>query len=74
MAVSDVNEFSPDWPSDSIEVSVREGPDSADKVVATVEATDKDGSREAGDICRYELQTDNQPFVISAQGQIKALK
>ena len=68
VTVVDSNEYSPEWSTDSLEVSAREGRPAGTEL-ATVKATDHDGSKDMGDICRYQLQTDNQPFEISDEGE-----
>ncbi len=36
--------------------------------ILKLEATDKDGSKDFGDICRYEIVNENQPFEVSKEG------
>ncbi len=68
--VDDVNEFAPEWPSESIKAVLKEGEVVEDLV--TLSATDRDGT---GRVCRYTIETENQPFEISdATGVLKPVR
>jgi len=81
--VEDVNEFAPKWKIRSNEkssesepvhtlatnVAIEEG--QLLEEVIRVEATDEDCSPHYGDICGYQIESQNQPFTISKEGVIK---
>ncbi|RXG68551.1 Calsyntenin-1, partial [Armadillidium vulgare] len=67
--VNDVNEFAPVFVDPSYVVSVDEGR-LYDEIV-TLRAEDQDCSPKYGDICRYELLTKDQPFVVDSEGVVR---
>ncbi len=54
------------------QVSVMEG-SSVSSALTTLSASDADGSREMGDVCEYRIESPEQPFRISEQGELFAL-
>ncbi|XP_043229306.1 calsyntenin-1-like [Amphibalanus amphitrite] len=67
--VEDVNEFAPRFTERSYILDVDEGR-LYDEIVQ-VAAEDDDCSPKYGDICRYEILSSDQPFVINSQGTIR---
>ena len=65
--VEDVNEFAPRFTERSYILDVDEGR-LYDEIVQ-VAAEDDDCSPKFGDICRYEILSSDQPFVINSQGE-----
>lgn len=68
MTVLDVNEYKPEFLKESYISQVDEGR-LYDKILQ-VEAEDEDCSPKFGDICKYEIITPNQPFVIDINGNL----
>ena len=58
------DEFAPTWSQERLEFSVPEG-ELVEKI-GEIRAEDKDQS---GKICSYEIETENQPFSISKDGE-----
>ncbi|KAG1668103.1 Calsyntenin-1 [Nymphon striatum] len=69
VTVLDENEYRPVFLQESYVSQVDEGR-LYDKILQ-VEAEDEDCSPKYGDICKYEIITPNQPFVIDINGNIK---
>ena len=70
VSVEDVNEYPPEWDGgqSTVRVQIEEG-QLLDHLLQ-VQAHDQDCSPKYGDVCGYEiLQSDQQPFVISKEGQ-----
>uniref|UniRef100_A0A6A7FN01 Calsyntenin-1 n=1 Tax=Hirondellea gigas TaxID=1518452 RepID=A0A6A7FN01_9CRUS len=66
--VGDVNEFAPVFSEPSYVVSVDEG--RLYQELVALQAHDNDCSPKYGDICRYELLTQDQPFSIDSEGVV----
>lgn len=69
ITVSDVNEYAPTFSEPSYVRQVDEG-----KIyheIVRVEATDRDCTPKFGDVCKYEILTSDQPFVIDMDGSIR---
>ena len=64
----DVNEYSPTFLEPSYVKQVDEGR-LYDQIIR-VEATDRDCTAKFGDICKYEILTLDQPFVIDNDGKL----
>ena len=74
VSVEDVNEYPPEWDGgqSTVRVQIEEG-QLLDHLLQ-VQAHDQDCSPKYGDVCGYEiLQSDQQPFVISKEGQCLAI-
>ncbi|XP_049824303.1 calsyntenin-1 [Aethina tumida] len=69
ITVSDVNEYAPTFSEPSYVRQVDEG--RLYKEIVRVEATDRDCTPKFGDVCKYEILTSDQPFVIDMDGVIK---
>lgn len=67
--VSDVNEYPPRFPADSVRASVAEE-EAVGTEVVQLEAKDDDCG-EYGDICSYEIETESQPFDIDGKGVLR---
>jgi len=65
--VVDVNEYAPVFLEPSYVRQVDEG--RLYEQIIRVEATDRDCSPKYGDICRYEILTTDQPFIIDSDGK-----
>lgn len=69
ITVSDVNEYSPTFTEPSYVRQVDEGRIYAE--ILRVEAKDQDCTPKFGDVCKYEILTSDQPFVIDMDGVIR---
>ncbi|XP_022906089.1 calsyntenin-1 [Onthophagus taurus] len=69
ITVSDVNEYAPTFSEPSYVRSVDEG--RIYREIVRVEATDRDCTPKFGDVCKYEILTSDQPFVIDMDGVIR---
>lgn len=69
ITVSDVNEYAPAFSEPSYVRQVDEGRLYTE--IVRVEATDRDCTPKYGDVCKYEILTADQPFVIDAEGAIR---
>ncbi|CRK90879.1 CLUMA_CG004569, isoform A [Clunio marinus] len=69
ISVVDINEYSPVFLQPSYVTEVDEG--RLYQEIIRVEATDKDCTPLFGDVCRYEILTADQPFIIDNEGSIK---
>lgn len=69
ITVSDVNEYAPTFSEPSYVVQVDEG--HIYREIVRVEATDRDCTPKFGDVCKYEILTSDQPFVIDTDGSIR---
>lgn len=69
ITVSDVNEYAPTFSDPSYVRQVDEG--RIYREIVRVEATDRDCTPKFGDICKYEIMTADQPFVIDMDGVIR---
>jgi len=69
ISVIDVNEYSPTFLEPSYVKQVDEG--RLYDQILRVEATDRDCTAKFGDICKYEILTQDQPFVIDNDGVIR---
>lgn len=69
VSVIDVNEYEPTFLESYYVVDVDEG--RLYENIVQVEAEDEDCSPKFGDICKYEILTSDQPFVIDSDGKIK---
>ncbi len=65
--MSDVNEYPPRFTSDSVRVSLEEG--EMRENIVTLRAKDDDCGEQFGRVCRYYIETENQPFEISDKGK-----
>ena len=71
ITVLDVNEYSPEFDQPAYVVQVEEGKVYGE--ITRVTATDQDCSPEFGDICKYEIQTADQPFTIDNEGNLSLI-
>ncbi|XP_066260044.1 calsyntenin-1 isoform X1 [Euwallacea similis] len=69
ITVSDVNEYAPTFTEPSYVRQVDEGRIYPE--IVRVEATDRDCTPKFGDVCKYEILTSDQPFVIDMDGVIR---
>ncbi|KAH0814861.1 hypothetical protein GEV33_007930 [Tenebrio molitor] len=69
ITVSDVNEYAPTFSEPSYVRQVDEGRIYSE--IVRVEATDRDCTPKFGDVCKYEILTSDQPFVIDMEGIIR---
>ncbi|XP_054091320.1 calsyntenin-1 isoform X2 [Zeugodacus cucurbitae] len=69
ITVIDINEYAPTFLQPSYVTEVDEG--RLYKEIIRVEATDKDCTPLFGDVCKYEILNNDQPFVIDNEGSIK---
>ncbi|CAH0549195.1 unnamed protein product [Brassicogethes aeneus] len=69
ITVSDVNEYAPTFSEPSYVRQVDEG--RLYNEIVRVEATDRDCTPKFGDVCKYEILTSDQPFVIDMDGVIR---
>ncbi|KAK5638899.1 hypothetical protein RI129_013194 [Pyrocoelia pectoralis] len=69
ITVSDVNEYAPTFSEPSYVRQVDEG--RIYREIVRVEATDRDCTPKFGDVCKYEILTSDQPFVIDMDGVIR---
>lgn len=69
ITVSDVNEYAPAFSEPSYVRQVDEGRLYSE--IVRVEATDRDCTPKFGDVCKYEILTADQPFVIDSEGAIR---
>lgn len=69
ITVSDVNEYAPTFSEPSYVRQVDEGRIYSE--IVRVEATDRDCTPKFGDVCKYEILTSDQPFVIDMDGVIR---
>ena len=67
--VVDENEFAPEWDEESVKAEVAEGREPAS--IVRVAARDEDGSDLAGKICSYRIETENQPFEVDSEGNVR---
>ncbi len=70
--VDDENEYPPEWESDSLKLTVREGR-SPRAPLATLAVRDRDGSKRAGGVCAFRIVTEDQPFRVTERGELWAL-
>ena len=66
ITIVDVNEYAPTFLESSYTQNVDEG--GLYEEILRVDATDRDCSPKFGDICKYEILTADQPFVIDNEG------
>lgn len=69
ISVIDINEYAPTFLEPSYVTEVDEG--RLYKEIIRVEATDKDCTPLFGDVCKYEILNNDQPFTIDNEGSIK---
>ncbi|XP_017489866.1 PREDICTED: calsyntenin-1 isoform X2 [Rhagoletis zephyria] len=69
ITVIDINEYAPTFLQPSYVTEVDEG--RLYKEIIRVEATDKDCTPLFGDVCKYEILNNDQPFIIDNEGSIK---
>lgn len=69
ISVVDINEYSPIFLQPSYVTEVDEG--RLYQEIIRVEATDKDCTAVFGDVCKYEILTNDQPFTIDNEGSIR---
>ncbi|KAJ6641242.1 Calsyntenin-1 [Pseudolycoriella hygida] len=69
ISVVDINEYSPTFLQPSYVTEVDEG--RLYQEVIRVEATDRDCTPINGDVCKYEILTNDQPFTIDNEGSIR---
>ncbi|XP_043481445.1 calsyntenin-1 [Leptopilina heterotoma] len=69
ITVVDVNEYAPQFLQPAYVNTVDEG--RLYEEVVRVEATDRDCTPKYGDVCKYEILTDDQPFTIDNEGAIR---
>lgn len=69
ISVVDVNEYAPQFLQPAYVSAVDEG--RLYEEVVRVEASDRDCTPKFGDVCKYEILTADQPFVISNEGVIR---
>ncbi|KAK0096763.1 hypothetical protein PV326_004451 [Microctonus aethiopoides] len=69
ITVIDVNEYAPQFLQPSYVSTVDEG--RLYEEVVRVEASDRDCTPKFGDVCKYEILTGDQPFVIDNEGIIR---
>lgn len=69
ISVIDINEYAPTFLQPSYVTEVDEG--RLYKEIIRVEATDKDCTPLFGDVCKYEILNNDQPFTIDNEGSIK---
>uniref|UniRef100_U5EYG9 Putative calsyntenin n=1 Tax=Corethrella appendiculata TaxID=1370023 RepID=U5EYG9_9DIPT len=69
ISVIDINEYSPTFLQPSYVTEVDEG--RLYQEIIRVEATDKDCTPLYGDVCKYEILTNDQPFTIDNEGSIR---
>ncbi|XP_060534090.1 calsyntenin-1 isoform X2 [Cylas formicarius] len=69
ITVADVNEYPPTFTEPSYVRQVDEG--RIYNEIVRVEATDRDCTPKFGDVCKYEILTSDQPFVIDMDGVIR---
>jgi hypothetical protein len=68
ITVVDVNEYGPTFLEPSYVKQVDEGR-LYDQIIR-VEATDRDCTAKFGDICKYDILTQDQPFTIDNDGEL----
>lgn len=69
ITIVDINEYAPAFLEPSYVKTVDEG--RLYEEIVRVEATDRDCTPKFGDICKYEILTTDQPFVIDNEGSIR---
>ncbi|KAI5755859.1 hypothetical protein M8J77_020208 [Diaphorina citri] len=69
ISVMDVNEYAPAFLEPSYVKQVDEG--RLYEEILRVEASDRDCTPKFGDICKYEITTPDQPFVIDNEGSVR---
>lgn len=69
ISVIDINEYSPTFLQPSYVTEVDEG--RLYQEIIRVEASDKDCTPKFGDVCKYEILTNDQPFKIDNEGSIR---
>ncbi|XP_059490365.1 calsyntenin-1 isoform X2 [Neocloeon triangulifer] len=69
ISVADINEYAPAFLEPSYVRQVDEG--RLYEEVVRVEASDRDCTPKFGDVCKYEILTSDQPFVIDNEGVIR---
>ncbi|XP_018333792.1 calsyntenin-1 [Agrilus planipennis] len=69
ITVADVNEYAPTFSEPSYVRQVDES--KIYREIVRVEATDRDCTPKFGDVCKYEILTSDQPFVIDVDGVIR---
>lgn len=69
ITVVDINEYAPAFTQSAYLSTVDEG--RLYEEIVRVEATDKDCTPKFGDICKYEILTNDQPFSIDSEGSIR---
>lgn len=69
ITVVDINEYAPLFLDASYVKDVDEG--QLYEEILRVEATDRDCTPRFGDICKYDILNDDQPFTINNEGMIK---
>lgn len=72
ITVVDINEYAPLFLDASYVKDVDEG--QLYEEIIRVEATDRDCTPRFGDICKYDILNDDQPFTINNEGIIKYIK
>lgn len=68
ISVVDINEYPPTFLELSYVCQVDEG--RLYEEIVRVEATDRDCTPKFGDICKYEILTNDQPFTIDNEGRL----
>lgn len=66
ISVVDINEYAPTFLDPSYVCQVDEG--RLYEEIVRVEATDRDCTPKYGDVCKYEILTNDQPFTIDNEG------
>lgn len=66
ITVVDINEYRPVFEESSYVREVEEG--RLYKEIVRVKATDRDCTPKYGDVCKYEILTADQPFVVDNEG------
>ncbi|XP_044741341.1 calsyntenin-1 isoform X2 [Chrysoperla carnea] len=69
ITVIDINEYPPTFLEPSYVRQVDEG--RLYEEILRVEASDRDCTPKYGDVCKYEILTNDQPFVIDSEGAIR---
>ncbi|XP_037951299.1 calsyntenin-1 isoform X2 [Teleopsis dalmanni] len=72
ITVVDINEYSPTFIQPSYVIEVEEG--KLYKEIIRVEAIDKDCTPIFGDVCKYEILNNDQPFIIDNEGSIRNIE
>lgn len=71
ITVVDINEYPPLFLDESYVKDIDEG--QLYEEIVRVEATDRDCTPRFGDICKYEILNDDQPFTINNEGIVFSL-